>query len=89
MIFNSPRILILDEATSHLDTKSERLIQAATENLMRDRTTIIIAHRLSTIMRADKILVFAKGELEVEGTHKELLSKNPTYQRLHKMQFSA
>jgi ABC-type multidrug transport system fused ATPase/permease subunit len=87
-IFKNPRILILDEATSHLDTESERLIQAATENLMRDRTTIIIAHRLSTIMRADKILVFAKGELEAEGTHKELLTKSPTYRRLHEMQFS-
>lgn len=86
-IFKNPRILILDEATSHLDTESERLIQAATENLMRDRTTIIIAHRLSTIMRADKILVFAKGELEAEGTHKELLEKSPTYRRLHEMQF--
>lgn len=86
-IFRNPRILILDEATSHLDTESERLIQTATENLMRDRTTIIIAHRLSTVMRADKILVFARGELEAEGTHKKLLRKSPTYRKLHEMQF--
>jgi ABC-type multidrug transport system fused ATPase/permease subunit len=87
-IFKDPRILILDEATSHLDTESERLIQRATENLMRNRTTIIIAHRLSTVMRADKILVFAKGELEAEGAHQELLKKSPTYRKLHQMQFS-
>jgi ABC-type multidrug transport system fused ATPase/permease subunit len=87
-IFKNPRILILDEATSHLDTESERLIQRATENLMRDRTTIIIAHRLSTVMRADKILVFAKGEVEAEGTHQELLLKSPTYRKLYEMQFA-
>src|SRR3989344_3983054 len=82
-----PRILILDEATSHLDTESEKLIQRATAALMKDRTTFIIAHRLSTIVNADLILVFDHGRIEAAGTHRELLKKSPTYERLHSLQF--
>ncbi|MFH0890462.1 MAG: ABC transporter ATP-binding protein [Candidatus Liptonbacteria bacterium] len=86
-ILRDPRILILDEATSHLDTESERLIQQATDALIKDRTTLIIAHRLSTILSADHILVFEKGEIEAMGTHAELLRRSPTYQRLYRLQF--
>jgi len=82
-----PFILILDEATSSIDTESEMLIQKATEMLIRGRTSIIIAHRLSTIRKADKIIVLDKGVLVESGTHDELLAKGGFYARLHKMQF--
>ncbi|KKS38128.1 MAG: Lipid A export ATP-binding/permease protein MsbA [Parcubacteria group bacterium GW2011_GWA2_42_14] len=87
-ILRDPSILILDEATSHLDTESERLIAKATDALIKDRTTFIVAHRLSTILGADMILVFRGGELEAMGKHEELLKKSPTYQKLYSMQFS-
>lgn len=87
-ILRDPRILILDEATSHLDTESERLIAQATDALMKNRTTVIIAHRLSTVLRADKILVFNNGMIEAMGTHEEVLQKSPTYQKLYTLQFS-
>ena len=88
-VFRDPRILILDEATSHLDTESERLIREATDTLVKGRTSFIIAHRLSTVLHADIILVFAHGELEAMGTNEELLAKSPTYKRLYDLQFSA
>ncbi|HXE73636.1 MAG TPA: ABC transporter ATP-binding protein [Candidatus Nitrosotenuis sp.] len=78
-----PRILVLDEATASLDYESEREIQAATEELMRGRTTFIIAHRLSTVHRADIILVLDQGELVDMGTHAELLARCPVYLRLY------
>lgn len=82
-----PSILVLDEATSSIDTESEMLIQKATDMLVKDRTSIVIAHRLSTIRKADKILVLDKGVLMEAGTHDELLAKNGFYARLHTMQF--
>lgn len=82
-----PSILILDEATSSVDSESELLIQKAIDTLVKDRTSIIIAHRLSTIRRADIILVLDKGVLVEAGSHEELLAKNGFYARLHRMQF--
>ena len=75
MILKDPRILILDEATSSLDTTSERLVQAALEPLMEGRTTIAIAHRLSTILKADVIFVVDRGRIVERGTHDELLAR--------------
>jgi subfamily B ATP-binding cassette protein MsbA len=86
LLKNAP-ILILDGATSHLDTESEMLVQKALANLMEHRTVIVIAHRLSTIRRADKIVVLEKGHIREIGTHGELVSHGGIYQRLHDLQF--
>ncbi|MCW3073317.1 MAG: antibiotic transporter ATP-binding protein [Flaviaesturariibacter sp.] len=85
-IVKNPPILILDEATSSLDTESERLVQDAINNMMQNRTSIVIAHRLSTIRHADEIIVLQKGEIVERGTHEELLSKKGYYHRLVEMQ---
>lgn len=82
-----PAILILDEATSSIDTESEMLIEKATEALISGRTSIVIAHRLSTIRKADKIIVLDKGEVKEMGTHEELLNLGGFYAKLHEMQF--
>lgn len=87
-LLRDPRILILDEATSHLDSESERLIVEATDALIKDRTTFIIAHRLSTILNADMILVFNEGEIVAKGKHEELLKTSPIYKKLYSLQFS-
>ncbi|MFZ7147690.1 lipid A ABC transporter ATP-binding protein/permease MsbA [Avibacterium avium] len=87
LLRNSP-VLILDEATSALDTESERAIQAALEELQKERTVLVIAHRLSTIEKADEILVIEHGEIKERGTHQELLALNGAYKQLHQMQFN-
>jgi len=86
LLENAP-ILILDEATSHLDTESEVLVQKALANLMQNRTVVVIAHRLSTIRRADKIVVLDKGRIVETGRHEELVGAGGVYQRLHELQF--
>jgi|WetSurMetagenome_2_1015567.scaffolds.fasta_scaffold00094_37 ATP-binding cassette, subfamily B, bacterial MsbA len=86
-IIRNPSILILDEATSSLDTESEHQVQKALERLMQGRTTIVIAHRLSTIQNASRIVVMSGGCIIQEGTHEELLSKGGLYQELYDMQF--
>jgi subfamily B ATP-binding cassette protein MsbA len=86
LLRNAP-ILILDEATSHLDTESELLVQRALANLMTGRTVIVIAHRLSTIRRADKIIVMDQGEIRETGRHEDLVNRGGIYQRLHELQF--
>ena len=87
-IMKNPPILILDEATSSLDTESERLVQEALEILMADRTVLVIAHRLSTVTNADKIIVMEKGKIEEMGTHDELIQKNGIYKNLYNIQFN-
>ena len=85
-IYKDPPILIFDEATSSLDSKSEKSVQTAVEKVMKDRTSIIIAHRLSTIKNVDKIIVIDKGKIVEMGSHEELLKKNNIYSNLSKMQ---
>ncbi len=87
VLLKDPRILILDEATSHLDTRSEAMIQDALEHLMVGRTSIVIAHRLSTVRRADVILVIDEGRIVERGTHEELLNGRGLYSELYETQF--
>jgi ATP-binding cassette subfamily B protein len=87
VILNDPKVLILDEATSHLDSESEALIQEAMEVVMKGRTSLVIAHRLSTIVDADRILVMDEGQLVEQGRHEELLAEGGLYARLYETQF--
>jgi ATP-binding cassette, subfamily B, multidrug efflux pump len=86
MVYN-PKILILDEATSSVDSETEEMIQQAIDKMMRGRTSVVIAHRLSTIQKADKIIVMDHGEIKEVGRHEELLSSDGFYAHLHKMQY--
>ena len=83
-----PDILVLDEATSSVDSKIEARIESATEELLNNRTSLVIAHRLSTVQNADRILVLHKGKLHEEGTHEDLLALDGIYSRLHELQFA-
>jgi ATP-binding cassette subfamily B protein len=87
LVYN-PKILVLDEATSSVDTETEELIQKAIQKLMKGRTSIVIAHRLSTIQNADEIIVLDKGEILEQGTHQELLRLNKAYKKLYDLQFN-
>ncbi len=88
-LLRNPPILILDEATSSLDTESERAVQEAIEELLHDRTVVVIAHRLSTVRQADEILVLDAGRIVQRGTHEELLAEGGLYRRLYQLQFAA
>jgi ATP-binding cassette subfamily B protein len=83
----NPQVLILDEATSSVDTETEILIQQAIEKLLVGRTSIVVAHRLSTIQNADKIVVMHKGEIREIGTHQDLLAKQGIYYKLYQLQY--
>src|SRR6266566_4834284 len=83
-----PALLILDEATSSIDTETEQLIQQAIERVMRDRTSIVVAHRLSTVQSADRIIVLHHGEIREQGTHQDLLSQRGLYWKLYKLQYA-
>ena len=85
-ILAAPRVIILDEATSNLDTESEALIQQSLNQLMKDRTTFVIAHRLSTIRQADRILVIENGRIAERGTHDELIARKGRYFDLYTYQ---
>jgi ATP-binding cassette subfamily B protein len=86
-MLKNPPLLLLDEATSALDAQSERMVQAALESAMRDRTTLVIAHRLATVQKADRIIVLDHGRIVEQGTHDSLVAANGVYARLAALQF--
>jgi ABC-type multidrug transport system fused ATPase/permease subunit len=83
-----PRILILDEATANVDAQTEARIRQAMDEIRRGRTTVIIAHRFSTVRKADRIVVIEEGRIVGQGSHQDLLTSNPTYQRLYRRQWA-
>ena len=86
-IIKNPPILVFDEATSSLDSQSEKKVQEAIDNLVKDRTVIMIAHRLTTVKNVDKIVVLEEGSIKEIGSHEELLNKNGYYSKLYNIQF--
>ena len=86
-MLKNPPLLLLDEATSALDAESERMVQAALESAMKDRTTLVIAHRLATVQRANRIIVLDHGRIVEHGTHDSLVAANGVYARLAALQF--
>ena len=88
LFLKAPRVVVLDEATAHLDSESERLVQRALNSALEGRTSLVIAHRLSTIRRADQILVVDQGRIVQRGTHNELLAAGGIYETLYRTQFS-
>jgi ATP-binding cassette subfamily B protein len=88
LFLKAPRVVVLDEATAHLDSESERLVQYALDSALEGRTSLVIAHRLSTIRRADQILVVDDGHIIQRGTHSELLATGGIYETLYRTQFS-
>ena len=87
-VLSNPKVMILDEATSSIDTKTEKEIQTAIARVMQGRTSFVIAHRLSTIRNADLILVMDKGDIIEKGNHEELIQKNSFYAKLYNAQFN-
>jgi ATP-binding cassette subfamily B protein len=87
LLLKAPDVVILDEATAHLDSENEALVQAALANALKDRTSIVIAHRLATIRQADLIVVLNEGKIVQQGTHEELLDKSGLYADLYNRQF--
>ena len=88
LFLKAPRVVVLDEATAHLDSESERLVQLALDTALEGRTSVVIAHRLSTIRRADQILVVVAGRIVQRGTHEQLLEAGGIYENLYRTQFA-